>query len=439
MSKTTARQRHMPARSRPRRRKHRRKLVSLAGLLLLCVLSVLVLAQWRANRAASKAKSMLASAPASQPTASPLQLSKEYIYAGGKLIATEEPGTAATPTPTPSVTTAVAQFIATDTTSKGTWSGLYGADGYEIVNNAASYPSYAQAAVSGQSAYTWAASTSDVRALRKATNPADRIAATWYSPSSFTIDLNLTDGLAHRVALYCLDWDGSGARSQTIEILDAGSNQLLSSQNVTAFTEGKYLIWYIKGHVKIKATYTGQAGYSAVIGGIFFDSYNRTNVALAANGGVATASSTLDEGRSPIAVNNGDRIGLHWGSDPSTGSGWHDATPTYPDWLEIDFGGAQFIDQIDVYTIQDNYENPEKPTEAMTFTMYGVTDFQLQYWNGANWMDVPGANVTGNNKVVRRFTFPPVLTEKIRLVIHNSLNSTYPYSRIIEIRAWGLS
>src|SRR6266446_6903207 len=48
----------------------------------------------------------------------------------------------------------------------------------------------------------------------------------------------------------------------------------------------------------------------------------RTNVALASNGGVASASSELDAMHPAGAAINGDRLGLHWGSDPSTGSGW---------------------------------------------------------------------------------------------------------------------
>ena len=44
---------------------------------------------------------------------------------------------------------------------------------------------------------------------------------------------------------------------------------------------------------------------------------------------------------------NGDRRGQPWGA----GGGWNDGTPnTWPDWLEIDFSGAQTIDEIDVFT-----------------------------------------------------------------------------------------
>ena len=68
-------------------------------------------------------------------------------------------------------------------------------------------------------AFTWLSSTSDVRALKKAGN-ADRIASTWWAPSTFGIDVNVVDGTVHPVALYLLDWD-NGGRSERIDVLDA--------------------------------------------------------------------------------------------------------------------------------------------------------------------------------------------------------------------------
>ena len=110
------------------------------------------------------------------------------------------------------------------------------------------------------------ASTSDIRALQKVIT-ADRIAATWFSSTSFVIDLNLTDGNQHQVAFYCLDWD-NGGRRQIIDILDASNNAVLDSQSVMAFVNGNYLVWSLGGHVKIRVTKT--AGPNGVISGLFF-------------------------------------------------------------------------------------------------------------------------------------------------------------------------
>jgi hypothetical protein len=99
----------------------------------------------------------------------------------------------------------------------------------------------------------------------------DRIAATWYSGSSFTVDVNLTDGQTHEVALYLVDWDTTG-RSERVDVLGASTGAVLSSQTVSSFNGGKYLVWNLTGHVQIK--FTNLTGANAVLSGIFFDGQN---------------------------------------------------------------------------------------------------------------------------------------------------------------------
>jgi len=161
----------------------------------------------------------------------------------------------------------------------------------------------------------------------------------------------------------------------------------------------------------------------------------RTNVALAANGATASASSYFTWGGSitcpPASAIDGERKGLNWGYSGF----WSDATGNaYPDWLEVDFAGSKTIDEIDLYTAQDNYTNPAEPTESMTFSLYGLTGFEVQYWNGSGWTDIPGGNVTGNNKVWRKFTFSAITTTKLRVVTSGGADG---YSRIMELEAWG--
>jgi hypothetical protein len=161
-----------------------------------------------------------------------------------------------------------ASFIAADTTTQGTWKGVYGADGYNVLGNASSYPSYATVTASGQSNWTWAGSTTDVRALQKATAGAsDRIAACWYASSQFTVDLNLTDGQTHEVSLYAVDWD-STTRSETVQVVDATTGTVLDTQTLSSFHNGTYLSWNISGHVVFRFTQTG--GANAVLSGLFF-------------------------------------------------------------------------------------------------------------------------------------------------------------------------
>jgi hypothetical protein len=155
-------------------------------------------------------------------------------------------------------------------------------------------------------------------------------------------------------------------------------------------------------------------------------------VALASNGGVASASSTYTQsGYSfPVAaINNNERAGTNF----SYGGGWVDSTANaYPDWVEIDFNGSKTIDHVIVYTMQDNYGSPVEPTDTMTFSLYGITDFTVQGWNGTAWITL--GTVSGNNLVKRTVNFSTTTTDRIRINITNALNS---YSRITEVEAWG--
>ena len=161
-----------------------------------------------------------------------------------------------------------AVFVKTDTAAQGTWKGVYGANGYNVIDDTVSYPAYVTVTPASQLNTIWTTSTSDVRAVQKALSLTDRLAATWYTFSSFTIDLNFNDAAQHQVAVYNLDWDLNG-RTQTVSILDGTTNAVLDSQSVSSFQNGKYLVWKLTGHVIIRVTNTGPA--NAVISGLFFD------------------------------------------------------------------------------------------------------------------------------------------------------------------------
>jgi F5/8 type C domain len=160
---------------------------------------------------------------------------------------------------------------------------------------------------------------------------------------------------------------------------------------------------------------------------------DRINAAAAANGAVASASSTKDDAAfPPSAVIDGDRKGLGWGA----GGGWADNTPgEFPDTFDVEFSDVYAIDEIDVVTTQDTWWNPVEPTEALNFFNNGITAFELQYFDGRNWQPVPGGTVTGNGNVWRKFTFSPVVAEKIRVKI-NAGKSTY--SMLVELEAYGV-
>ena len=160
-----------------------------------------------------------------------------------------------------------ASFVSADTTTRGSWKGTYGSDGFQIASDLTSLPSYAQVALTGQSPYVWSPSTQDVNCLQKgAPTATDRLAAVWYSGSSFTIDVNLSGG-AHPVAIYALDWD-QAQRSERIDVLDAASGVRLDTRTVSGFSSGTYLVWNVTGHVQFRVTRVG--GPNAIASGIFF-------------------------------------------------------------------------------------------------------------------------------------------------------------------------
>ena len=89
-----------------------------------------------------------------------------------------------------------------------------------------------------------------------------RLAATWYSPTSFDVDVNLTDAAVHQVAFYMMDWDGAG-RQQRVDVAGCGDECACSTRRtVSGFQGGQYLIWNLRGHVRLR--FTRLAGANAV-------------------------------------------------------------------------------------------------------------------------------------------------------------------------------
>ena len=156
----------------------------------------------------------------------------------------------------------------------------------------------------------------------------------------------------------------------------------------------------------------------------------RVNVALASNGGVATASSIYYSAYGASGVNNGDRKGANFGY----GGGWNDGTyGSFPDWLEVAFNGSKTIDEVDVFSIQDSYNNPIEPTAATTVTFLGAADFTVQYWTGSQWLAVPNGVVRNNNLAWRKVTFAPLSTTRIRVLVERGQDG---WSRLAEVEAY---
>ena len=186
----------------------------------------------------------------------------------------------------------------------------------------------------------------------------------------------------------------------------------------------------VQGTRSITAVYAGDgnnlASTSTALAQVVNPVGASVNVARASAGAVASASSQL-AGYSAASTIDGNPTGP-WGNN----GGWNDATGnTFPDWLQVTFNGQKTINRVVVFTLQDNYSSPSPPTDAMTFSQYGVTAFSVQGWTGSAWSTL--ASVSGNNLVKRTVTFAPITTDRIRIQVTGALLS---YSRIIEVEAW---
>jgi hypothetical protein len=158
------------------------------------------------------------------------------------------------------------------------------------------------------------------------------------------------------------------------------------------------------------------------------------NYALSSQGGVALGDAYNNDFPTR-AANDGDRSGAKWGNE----GGWNSTgnPETQAQVLTIRFDGPKSISEVDVFTLRDDYGNPENPTFTTEFTQYGIVDFEVQLDGGSNnWVTIPGGKVPGNNRVWRQFTFSPMQATAVRAVI---TKAKFFFARIVELEAWGVS
>jgi hypothetical protein len=168
-----------------------------------------------------------------------------------------------TPPGAPTSSSTLAKFVRTDTSTQGGWKGVYGRDGYSVALDATSLPSYAKVQTTGQ-AYLWSRDSAEPRATQRAGS--GRLGSMWWG-EDFVLDVNITDGQTHQVALYMLDWEGG--RIQSVDVLEADTNKLVGTWTVSNFTQGQYMVWQLSGHVRFRIK--RQARYNGVFSGIFFN------------------------------------------------------------------------------------------------------------------------------------------------------------------------
>lgn len=162
-----------------------------------------------------------------------------------------------------------ASYVKTDSSTQGNWVGVYGADGYNVINDSFSYPSYATVTATGVGTFTFSDPSTDVRALQKASNHASRISAVWFEGPTINIDFVFTGAGPYQLAMYFFDGD-NGGRAETLYLMDAATSAIYDTRSLTSFyTTPVYVVWSSSGHLKLQINAT--AGANAVTSGLFFD------------------------------------------------------------------------------------------------------------------------------------------------------------------------
>lgn len=107
------------------------------------------------------------------------------------------------------------------------------------------------------------------------------------------------------------------------------------------------------------------------------------------------------------------------GDISSDASRWVSKSGTFPATLEIDLKDFYLVDELVMYCGYQGYNSP-------------ITNFQFQYWDGKNWVDV--ISETTNTLGVYRKTFTEVKTNKLRLNVNATDGNIV---RLYEIEVYG--
>ena len=175
-----------------------------------------------------------------------------------------------------------ASFYAIDTTTRGHWhdgtgsNRVYGRDGYWLITTSGgpwkSLPAYATVVdplPTPTQTYAGGDKAEDARYLLKpgSSTHEDGI---WYTDNAgrtFTGEVTIAVGKTCLFSIYAWDWDGNN-HGLKFEILDGDSGATNDTQTVSDYGAGKYFVWAITGHVKVRIIGVASRPF---VSGMFFD------------------------------------------------------------------------------------------------------------------------------------------------------------------------
>lgn len=171
---------------------------------------------------------------------------------------------APSPAPPPS-----ARFIKSESTTRGSWNGVYGSQGYIVSepNNAgtASLPSFLTWAISGNSNADQTGfynSVTDEPDLPG--SPGSKFLTVWYSTTNFVVGLTSSPTQSYLMSTYMAD-TGLFQRVQTITIEDLSLNILDGPRTVSNFAVGQWWQWDITGSINIRYTFVSGGNATSIM------------------------------------------------------------------------------------------------------------------------------------------------------------------------------
>jgi hypothetical protein len=133
-----------------------------------------------------------------------------------------------------------------------------------------------------------------------------------------------------------------------------------------------------------------------------------------------TTTTPASQATSPANATDGFTIsgepvtsGAYVGTNPI----WGDlGSPTASDWLQIDLGAAKRFDQVKLYF----FSNKAWGSNGSTYKE--PSDYSIQYFDGTNWVDVPGQVKTPATPApnYNQVDFPPVTAQLMRVMVTKS-------------------
>jgi len=176
-----------------------------------------------------------------------------------------------------------ADFVKEDSITSGNWGGVYGKAGFILCNYSDStsdlrkLPSYITSVNYNKNINCqWAAGISDKRApAGNAQNNFPRNVGCIHTndpnacEQTMTVDINIKNRRAYRVALYFVDWDNKDRRT-AVEMFDSQTKKLIAPEKIIKdYYGGKYLVFKYDKSVRFRIDQV--RGINASLSGIFFD------------------------------------------------------------------------------------------------------------------------------------------------------------------------